>query len=184
MSSLRKTDYLRKASPTTSLPSKSGIGKRIKLSDEQKQEIKEAFELFDTDKDGYLDAHEFKVAMRALGFDIKKEEVLRLMRENLDERPLDDSHPMMISSDSFLQVMTDKILERDPLDEIKKAFKLFDEDGNGKISLKNLKKIAREIGESMSEEELQAMIDEFDLDRDGEINENEFIAIMSNNDDL
>lgn len=45
---------------------------RQELSDEQKQEIKEAFDLFDTDKTGTIDYHELKVAMRALGFDVKK----------------------------------------------------------------------------------------------------------------
>ena len=54
---------------------------RAELSDEQRQEIKEAFELFDTDKTGTIDYHELKVAMRALGFDVKKQEVLNLMRE-------------------------------------------------------------------------------------------------------
>lgn len=52
------------------------------LTDEQRQEIKEAFELFDTDKDGAIDYHELKVAMRALGFDLKKAEVLKLLRDN------------------------------------------------------------------------------------------------------
>lgn len=55
---------------------------RPELSEEQKQEIKEAFELFDTDKDQHVDYHELKVAMRALGFDLKKQEVLKLLREN------------------------------------------------------------------------------------------------------
>jgi Ca2+-binding EF-hand superfamily protein len=55
---------------------------RPELSDEQKQEIKEAFELFDTDKDGALDYHELKVAMRALGFDLKKAEVLKTLRDH------------------------------------------------------------------------------------------------------
>jgi hypothetical protein len=55
---------------------------RPELSDEQKQEIKEAFELFDTDKDGCVDYHELKVAMRALGFDLKKAEVLKLLRDH------------------------------------------------------------------------------------------------------
>ena len=45
---------------------------RQELSEEQKQEIKEAFDLFDTDKTGTIDYHELKVAMRALGFDVKK----------------------------------------------------------------------------------------------------------------
>ena len=55
---------------------------RPELSDEQKQEIKEAFELFDTDKDGSVDYHELKVAMRALGFDLKKAEVLKILRDH------------------------------------------------------------------------------------------------------
>lgn len=55
--------------------------------------------------------------------------------------------------------MKKKYAERDPLEEALKAFKLFDEEGTGKISLRNLKKIARELGETLTEEELGAMID-------------------------
>lgn len=55
---------------------------RPEISEEQKQEIKEAFELFDADKDGAVDYHELKVAMRALGFDLKKAEVLKLLRDH------------------------------------------------------------------------------------------------------
>ena len=76
------------------------------------------------------------------------------------------------------------------MEEMQKAFKLFDEDNMGRISVKNLKKIAREIGENISEEELQAMIEEFDLDKDGlsmyvisssnfQVNESEFMMIMA-----
>lgn len=44
--------------------------------------MREAFELFDTDKDGFIDYHELKVALRALGFNLRKPEVLKLLREH------------------------------------------------------------------------------------------------------
>ena len=145
---------------------------RQELSEEQRQEIKEAFELFDTDKTGTIDYHELKVCMRALGFDVKKQEVLNLMRE------YDREGSGQIEYPDFLEIMTTKISERDPIEEISKAFKLFDEDGTGKISLRNRRRVAREMQENLSDDELQAMIDEFDKDGDGEINEHEFLAIM------
>lgn len=75
-------------------------------------------------------------------------------------------------------VVAERYSTRDPEDEIKKAFQLFDDDHSGKISLKNMKRVARELGENLSEEELQAMIDEFDRDQDGEISSDEFMYIM------
>ena len=73
--------------------------------------------------------------------------------------------------------MTKKILERDPEEEILRAFELFDEGGKGKIDLKDLRRVARELGEGLEEEELAAMIEEFDLDGDGAINRQEFLEI-------
>jgi len=146
---------------------------RPELTDEQRQEVKEAFELFDTDKDGAIDYHELKVAMRALGFDLKKAEVLKLLRDH-------DKHGQgVMDFDDFSKIMTERILARDPLDEVRRAFRLFDDDGTGKISMRNLRRVAKELGETLDDEELQAMIDEFDLDQDGEISEAEFIAIMT-----
>lgn len=71
---------------------------RPELTDEQKQEIKEAFELFDTDKDGYVDYHELKVAMRALGFDLKKAEVLKILRDH------DRANQNLMSFEDFAKI--------------------------------------------------------------------------------
>ncbi|KAJ2834078.1 Calcium-binding component of the spindle pole body (SPB) half-bridge [Coemansia furcata] len=145
-----------------------------KISDDILEEIQEAFTLFDTNKDGYIDYFELKVAMRALGFDLKKDEVLKI----LSRHGTDDGSK--ISTDGFVNVMSDMISKRDPLEEYKKAFKLIDENGTGGITVANLRRIARELGENIADDEIQAMIEEFDLDNDGSINEEEFIRIMVN----
>ncbi|XP_071826510.1 centrin-3 [Apostichopus japonicus] len=147
--------------------------KRRELTEEQKQEIKEAFDLFDTDKDSAIDYHELKVAMRALGFEVKKADVLKVMRD------YDREETGKITFEDFKEVITDWMLERDPKVEITKAFRLFDDDDSGKISLRNLRRVARELGENMNDDELRAMIDEFDHDGDGEISQEEFLAIMT-----
>nr|2A4J_A Chain A, Centrin 2 [Homo sapiens]2K2I_A Chain A, Centrin-2 [Homo sapiens] len=73
---------------------------------------------------------------------------------------------------------TQKMSEKDTKEEILKAFKLFDDDETGKISFKNLKRVAKELGENLTDEELQEMIDEADRDGDGEVSEQEFLRIM------
>ncbi|XP_010282705.1 PREDICTED: centrin-2, partial [Phaethon lepturus] len=145
---------------------------KLELSEEQKQEIREAFDLFDTDGTGNIDVKELKVAMRALGFEPKKEEIKKMISD------IDKEGTGKISFSDFLVVMTQKMAEKDSKEEILKAFKLFDDDETGKISFKNLKRVAKELGENLTDEELQEMIDEADRDGDGEVNEQEFLRIM------
>lgn len=153
-------------------PARKGKGRTNGLTEEQKQEIREAFDLFDTDGSGTIDAKELKVAMRALGFEPNKDEIKKMIAD------IDKDGNGTIDFEEFLAMMTAKMGERDSREEIMKAFRLFDDDETGKISFKNLKRVAKELGENMTDEELQEMIDEADRDGDGEVNEEEFFRIM------
>ena len=142
------------------------------LTEDEIEEIKEAFDLFDTDGSNTIDAKELKVAMRALGFEPKKDEVRKMIQE------CDRDQSGVIDFPEFLDMMTQKMADRDPRDEMLKAFRLFDDDDTGKISFKNLKRVAKELGENMTDEEIQEMIEEADRDGDNEIGEEEFMRIM------
>ncbi|XP_051169103.1 uncharacterized protein LOC127286645 isoform X2 [Leptopilina boulardi] len=156
---------------TTGGPRKRGIAK-FELTDEQRADIKEAFDLFDPDESGKISTKELKVAMRALGLEPKKEEIKKLTAT------IDPDGLGKLSFDEFLNLMSTKMSEKDTKDEVLKAFRLFDDDDTGKITFKNLKRVSKELGENLTDEELQEMIDEADRDGDGEISQEEFLRVM------
>ncbi|XP_030763646.1 caltractin [Sitophilus oryzae] len=153
-------------------PPRKKSGPKFELGEEEKNNIKEAFDLFDSEGCGKIDAKDLKVAIRALGFEPKKEEIKKMIAD------IDKDGTGKISYEDFLELMSMKMAEKDSREEILKAFRLFDDDETGKISFKNLKRVAKELGENLTDEELQEMIDEADRDGDGEINQEEFLRIM------
>jgi calmodulin len=60
--------------------------------------------------------------------------------------------------------------DTDSEDEIKEAFKVFDKDGNGYISAAELRHVMTNLGEKLTDEEVDEMIREADIDGDGQIN--------------
>ena len=59
------------------------------------------------------------------------------------------------------------------------VFSLFDDDQTGFVTLQNLKRVANELGENMSDAELLEMIERADADQDGQISFEEFQTIMT-----
>uniref|UniRef100_A0A8D2LWG7 Calglandulin n=1 Tax=Varanus komodoensis TaxID=61221 RepID=A0A8D2LWG7_VARKO len=151
-------------------------GPKLELSAAQKQQMREAFDLLDSDGTGTIGVKDLKVCIRALGFEPSKEEIKKIVFD-VDKEGLGK-----IGFDAFYSVMTQKMSEVDPKEEILKAFKLFEDPESGRISFKNLKRIATEIGENLTDEELQEMITEADLDGDGEVSEHEFVKMMKRHD--
>ncbi|KAL3626666.1 putative calcium-binding protein cml13 [Castilleja foliolosa] len=147
-------------------------GRHQGLNQQKRQEIKEAFELFDTDGSGTIDAKELNVAMRALGFEMSEEEITRMIAE------VDKDGSGAIDFDEFCHMMTAKFGERDTREELMKAFVVIDQDKNGKISFADIQRVAQNLGERFSDKEIHDMIDEADRDRDGEVCVDEFLRMM------
>merc|ERR1719230_413356 len=94
---------------------------------------------------------------------------------------VDDDGDGEMDYDDFERMMEKKILNKDQKDDLLKAFSIFDDDKTGKISLQNLKRVAKELGETMSEADLIEVIAESDQDGDGELSVDEFLAVMKKN---
>lgn len=69
------------------------------------------------------------------------------------------------------------VSQRDPHDEIKRAYDLFDREGKGFVDQGDLRRIAHELGENIQDEELEGMIEEFDVRGTGSITKEDFIDI-------
>merc|ERR1712222_232143 len=74
--------------------------------------------------------------------------------------------------------MADQLTE-EQIAEFKEAFSLFDKDGDGQITTKELGTVMRSLGQNPSESELQDMINEVDADNNGTIDFPEFLTMMA-----
>jgi centrin-1 len=145
------------------------------LTEEEVLEIKEAFDLFDNDKSGEIDTDELKQALKNLGIDAKNQTLQNMMTD------LDKDNSGKIDFNEFIDMMTAKMSDRDTEEDLKKVFRLFlgDDESSEAIQFKHLKKIAKELNEQMTDEELNEMISRADLDRDGGVDFKEFYSIMT-----
>ena len=110
------------------------------LSEEEIEEIREAFNLFDTDGSGTIDPKELKAAMQSLGFEAKNQTIYQMIGD------IDKDGSGSIDFEEFLDMMTAKMSDKDSREDIMKVFNLFDDDQTSKISLRNLKRVAKELG--------------------------------------
>jgi centrin-3 len=147
------------------------------MTEDEISDTKEAFDLFDTSRRGSIDMHAFDVALKAMGFTKLSSDDASLLVENVLETN-GKSFDGRVTYNTFLEIVKQLTAKRDPVDHLMKAFNLFDSDGTGKISTSNIENVAKKLGEKLSQNEIEAMVDEFDRDQDGYIDRKEFLYIM------
>ena len=111
--------------------------------------------------------------MQSLGFEAKNQTIYQMVSD------LDADGSGEIDFEEFLDMMTARMSDKDTREDIDKVFRLFDDDKTGYISLKNLRRVAKELGETMTEEELMEMIERADSDADGNVTSEDFYNIMT-----
>lgn len=111
--------------------------------------------------------------MTSLGFESKSGAIFQMISD------LDADGNGTIDFGEWLALMTKRVNDRDSRANINKIFYLFDDERTGFISVKNLRRIADELGENVSNEELEELIKRADLDQDGLVSEEEFYTILT-----
>merc|ERR1719240_367351 len=131
--------------------------KEVMITDEQMAEFKEAFELFDTDKSGSIDGSELAFAMRALGFEPTGQEAADMLAKT------DEDGNGTVQFTEFVDLVSGRLDRKDPDQEMKDGFAMFDTDNKGFINYKDLIRVAAELGDkdiSENEPEAKQVIDE------------------------
>jgi Ca2+-binding EF-hand superfamily protein len=169
----------------------------IVLSSQEQSQIKDIFDLFDTDGGGSIDIDEMDAAMFALGFQ-PSDGKLKLKGK---KEPHGDHQNKVVTLEEFTSMMKGELMIASPLDAIWAAFSTLshwdDTDEQGKmqtpvfkpacsrhqsnvVTLEGLKRACRAYDVMLSDEELKVMMDETDINRDGSIDREEFMQIMHN----
>ena len=125
---------------------------------------------------GTITISELKDVMKSLGQNPTESELQRMILS------VDDNGDNEIDFEEFLMLMSSsKPSKDDPDRELREAFKVFDADGSGSISKSEMKKLMKKLGQTLSDAELDAMMDEVDTDKNGEIDFEEFKNMMVRN---
>ena len=113
--------------------------------------IEKAFKLF-ADRNGMMNLNNMLIAMKELKFDESEPVVYDIIAE------LESEVKKGISYDEFVELLTAKLQDRDSQRATERVYELFVEDPKGTLNFNTLKKVANEIGDETSDEDLQRLI--------------------------
>lgn len=158
------------------------------FNEEQREVLKQAFDAFDANKSGNIDEKELMDAMKALGFNPTKEDVITMIND------VDADGSGTIEYDEFLSMMQIKMIEEKDLEEeMRRAFRWYDEiddefgdevvgDSHKRVAYidkEKLMSVAKNtIAEGVDEYIIDRMIEVADSDGDGKVTEEDFLKIM------
>jgi len=142
-------------------------------SSQQLAEFKEAFEIFDQDGDGSITTVELGRVMQSLGIEMTQTELVDMIND------VDADGNGSIDFPEFVALMSKAMTEAETREELKAAFGHFDKDGSGYIDKEELLLVMEQLGEKLTEQEADEMMQEADSNGDGQIDFEEFVQMMT-----
>merc|ERR1712168_313811 len=143
--------------------------------------LKVCFDLFDTKKQDYLSADGLGEIMRAMGFRPTEEELVDLVNE------IDEDGSGQIEFPEFCQLCATFLVEDPDIEtmkkELKDAFRIYDKEGQGFITMDTLRGLISELLQPLTQEELDGIIEELDEDGSGTMDFDEFCEMMMTKND-
>ena len=136
------------------------------------QEFREAFELYDKDKDGSITLKELSQVLKSINADFSQNQIESVISE------ADTTGTGKLNLDDFISLMASKYRETDTDEEVINAFRVFDKEGTGVIAANELKHIMTTLGDKLTDEEVDEMIREADINGDGWIYYEDFVRTM------
>ena len=127
---------------------KLSLNPRDRLSQQDVEELKSTFELFDQDHSGTIDPAEIQKILEQLGLD-RRNNVVFLMISDLQAK----GRP--INFDQFLEIICGRLGDTKSREGLSKLFALYDTDQAGFIDFEKMKTVARELGETMNDDEIR-----------------------------
>ncbi len=148
------------------------------LTEEHISEFREAFEVFDKDKDGSITIDELADLMKALNLAPTDQEIVDMKNE------IDVDQNGNVDFKEFITLIARRVRDSDLEQENIEAFKVFDRNEDNLISKEELKFVMyvlseRLIGEPITDEEVAAMMAQADEDGDGYISYKEFCEVLA-----
>ncbi|XP_067136555.1 calmodulin-like [Centruroides vittatus] len=134
--------------------------------------IKELCSMFDADGDGKLSLNSLEKMMKAAGIELEDDELKNILEE------IDPDGRGKIDFSKLLSVMAKEMKKRDSDEEIIEAFKFFDKEGTGLVNAAELRRVMTTMGQKLSEQEVDDMIKQADVDENGNIDYCKFIQKM------
>lgn len=147
---------------------------RFGLYQEEKDELKEAFDLFDFKKTGQIDAKELESALKTLGYDSKNPFLFKIVSEF---NTPDNARKGGIDWEQFINTLDSKLGDKKSKHGLERIFKQLSTD-EGVIDVESLARVAREIGEQLTKEEIKDIIDRASANGN-DITFDEFYNIMT-----